>query len=41
MGDAMYNELKRQAGGQKIDAQITFQGDSRVGYNVTFYKIGR
>ena len=41
MGDAMYNELKRQAGGQNIDAQITFQGDSRVGYNVTFYKIGR
>jgi len=41
MGDAMYNDLKRQAGGQKIDAQITFQGDSRVGYNVTFYKIGR
>jgi hypothetical protein len=41
MGDAMYNELKRQAGGQSIDAQITFQGDSRIGYNVTFYKIGR
>jgi len=41
MGDAMYNELKRQAGGNKIDAQITFQGDNRVGYNVTFYKIGK
>ena len=41
MQDAMYNELRRQAGGQTIDAQITFQGDNRIGYNVTFYKIGR
>jgi len=41
MGDVMYNELKRQAGGQKIDAQITFQGNNNIGYNVTFYKIGR
>ena len=41
MSDAMYNELQRQSGNQKIDAQITFRGDYRTGYNVTFYRIGR
>lgn len=41
MMDAMYDELKRQSGNQAVDAQITFRGDSRVGYNVTFYKLGR
>jgi hypothetical protein len=41
MSETMYQELKRQAGGQKLDAQITFRGDSRIGYNITFYKIGR
>jgi len=41
MSDPMYNELKRQSGGQKLDAQLTFRGDSRVGYNITFYRLGR
>lgn len=41
MKDAMYTELGRQSGHQQIDAQITFRGDSRMGYNVTFYKLGR
>jgi len=41
MADAMYNQLKREAGGQSVDAQITFRGDSRTGYNVSFYRIGR
>lgn len=41
MSDAMYNELQRQSGNQKIDAQITFRGDHRTGYNVTFYRLGR
>jgi hypothetical protein len=41
MADAMYNQLKREAGGQSVDAQITFRGDSRTGYNVSFYRLGR
>lgn len=41
MKDAMYTELERQSGHQNVDAQITFRGDARMGYNVTFYKIGR
>jgi len=40
MSDVMYNNLKREAGGQSVDAQITFRGDSRTGYNVTFYRLG-
>jgi hypothetical protein len=41
MADQMYNELKRQTGGQSVDAQITFRGDARTGYNVSFYKLGK
>jgi len=40
MVDAMYNQLKRDMGGQNIDAQITFRGDARTGYNLTFYRLG-
>jgi len=41
MADPMYNVLKRDAGGQSVDAQITFRGDARTGYNVSFYKLGK
>ena len=41
MADAIYNQLKRELGGQTVDAQITFRGDSRTGYNLTFYKLGK
>jgi len=41
MADAMYNQLKREVGAQSVDAQITFRGDSRTGYNVSFYKLGK
>jgi len=41
MQDPMYNQLKRQAGGQSVDAQITFRGDARTGYNVSFYRLGK
>ena len=41
MTDAMYNQLKREAGGQNVDAQITFRGDARTGYNVSFYRLGK
>lgn len=40
MANAMYNQLKRETGGQSVDAQITFRGDARTGYNVSFYKLG-
>ena len=40
MADAIYNQLKRDLGGQTVNAQITFRGDSRTGYNLTFYKLG-
>jgi len=41
MQDPMYNQLKRETGGQSVDAQITFRGDARTGYNVSFYKLGK
>lgn len=41
MQDAMYKVLERELGGQSVDAQITFRGDSRTGYNVSFYRLGK
>jgi len=40
MVDTMKSQLEREMGGQNIDAQITFRGDYRTGYNVTFYRLG-
>ncbi len=39
--DAMYKSLAATSNGTPVDAQITFQGDNRLGYNVTFYRIGK
>lgn len=41
MSDAMKNQLNREMGGQNVDAMITFRGDYRTGYNVTFYRLGQ
>ncbi len=41
ISQAQYNQLKTQAGGQRLDAQITFKGDNRMGYNITLFKIGK
>jgi hypothetical protein len=41
MSDMMKTQLDRELGGQQVDAQITFRGDYRTGYNVTFYRLGR
>ena len=41
MADNMKAQLDREMGGQTVDAQITFRGDSRTGYAVTFYRLGR
>ncbi len=41
LSQAQYDQLKRQAGGQKLDAQITFKGDSRMGYQISLFKIGK
>ena len=40
MNDAMKKQLDRELGGQILEAQITFRGDYRTGYNVTFYRLG-
>ena len=41
MADNMLANLSREAGGQSVDAQITFRGDHRTGYNVSFYRLGK
>ena len=41
MVQSMYDQLQREIGGQMVDAQITFRGDYRTGYNVSFYRLGK
>lgn len=40
MSDAMKSQLNREMGGQNVEAQVTFRGDFRTGYNITFYRLG-
>ncbi len=40
MADKMKAELDRQCGHDNTPAQITFRGDARTGYNVSFYRLG-
>ena len=40
MADNMKNQLYRECGLENTPAQLTFRGDSRTGYNVTFYRLG-
>jgi hypothetical protein len=40
MADAMKSELDRQCGHDNTPAQLTFRGDNRTGYHVTFYRLG-
>ena len=40
MVDAMFQQLMRETGHENTPAQITFRGDARTGYNVTFYRLG-
>ncbi len=40
MADNMKTQLDRECGHDKTPAQITFRGDSRTGYNVSFYRLG-
>lgn len=40
MLDALKTELDLQCGQEKTPIQITLRGDSRMGYNITFYRIG-
>lgn len=39
MADQMFTQLEREVGGQSIEAEITFRGDARTGYNLTFYRL--
>ncbi len=42
MKEVMFNQLKKETGMQeKVDVQLTFRGDAKVGYMVTFYKLGK
>jgi hypothetical protein len=41
MFDTMKQELDRQMGLESaVDVQISFRGDSRTGYHVSFYRLG-
>jgi len=40
MADNMYNQLMRECAHENTPAQITFRGDSRIGYMVSFYRLG-
>lgn len=41
MMDSMYKQLQRDLGGQNVNAKITFRGDARTGYNLSFYRLGK
>lgn len=40
MADNMKTQLDRELGGESVEAQITFRGDYRTGYMVSFYRLG-
>tara|TARA_S200002703_G_scaffold1109_2_gene1908 strand:- start:1056 stop:1481 length:426 start_codon:yes stop_codon:yes gene_type:complete len=41
MVSSMYEQLKRETGGVTTDARITFRGEPRIGYHITFYRLGQ
>jgi len=41
MANSMYEQLKRETGGVTTDARITLRGDSRIGYHISFYRLGQ
>jgi hypothetical protein len=40
MADNMKQQLDRECGHDRTPAEITFRGDSRAGYLITFYRLG-
>lgn len=40
MADNMREQLLRECGHENTPAQISFRGDSRMGYHVTLYRLG-
>ena len=40
MADAMKEQLDREIGHESAPAIIDFRGDSRMGYHISFYKLG-
>jgi len=40
LADVMHKELMRQIGNEATNAKITFRGDSRIGYHITFFELG-
>jgi len=40
MADNMREQLHRELGREGVDAKITFRGDYRTGYVISFYRLG-
>ena len=40
MADNMKTQLDRECGHENTPAQLTFRGDSRTGYLISFYRLG-
>ena len=40
MADNMKSQMDREVGHEDTEAQITFRGDSRTGYMISFYRLG-
>jgi hypothetical protein len=40
MADNMKSQMYREIGHEDTEAQITFRGDSRTGYMISFYRLG-
>ena len=40
MADNMREQMYREVGNENVPAQITFRGDARTGYMVSFYRLG-
>jgi len=36
----MKEQMDREIGGENTPAQITLRGDSRMGYMISFYRLG-
>ena len=41
MADNMKTQLDRETGNENVPANITFRGDHRTGYMISFYRLGQ
>jgi len=40
MAENMKTQMDREVGHENAPAQVTFRGDSRTGYMISFYRLG-